>query len=122
MCKTFSNGSLSSPFKNPLDRVSCAKPSTGRFCYFPDLLLGKRISSSAELTGEVLSVMRDLANEGMTMLVVTHEMGFARTVSNKVIFMEDGVIVEQGSSKEFFENPKEERTKAFLRTIQGDMD
>ena len=66
--------------------------------------------------------MRDLANEGMTMLVVTHEMGFARTVSNKVIFMEDGVIVEQGSSKEFFENPKEERTKAFLRTIQGDMD
>jgi F0F1-type ATP synthase alpha subunit len=73
-------------------------------------------------TGEVLSVMRDLANEGMTMLVVTHEMGFARTVSNKVIFMEDGVIVEQGSSKEFFENPKEERTKAFLRTIQGDMD
>ena len=75
-----------------------------------------------ELTGEVLSVMRDLANEGMTMLVVTHEMGFARTVSNKVIFMEDGVIVEQGSSKEFFENPKEERTKAFLRTIQGDMD
>lgn len=75
-----------------------------------------------ELTGEVLSVMRDLANEGMTMLVVTHEMGFARTVSNKVIFMEDGVIVEQGSSKDFFENPKEERTKAFLRTIQGDMD
>ena len=75
-----------------------------------------------ELTGEVLSVMRDLANEGMTMLVVTHEMGFARTVSNKVIFMEDGVIVEQGSSKEFFEDPKEERTKAFLRTIQGDMD
>ena len=73
-------------------------------------------------TGEVLSVMRDLANEGMTMLVVTHEMGFARTVSNKVIFMEDGVIVEQGSSKEFFENPKEERTKAFLRTIQGDTD
>ena len=73
-------------------------------------------------TGEVLSVMRDLANEGMTMLVVTHEMGFARTVSNKVIFMEDGVIVEQGSSKEFFEDPKEERTKAFLRTIQGDMD
>ena len=52
----------------------------------------------------------------------THEMGFARTVSNKVIFMEDGIIVEQGSSKEFFENPKEERTKAFLRTIQGDKD
>lgn len=93
-------------------------------CMMPELLFFDEPTSALdpELTGEVLSVMRDLANEGMTMLVVTHEMGFARTVSNKVIFMEDGVIVEQGSSKEFFENPKEERTKAFLRTIQGDMD
>lgn len=90
----------------------------------PEVILFDEPTSALdpELTGEVLSVMRDLANEGMTMLVVTHEMGFARTVSNKVIFMEDGIIVEQGSSKEFFENPKEERTKAFLRTIQGDMD
>lgn len=72
-----------------------------------------------ELIGEVLAVMRQLAEEGMTMLVVTHEMNFARTVSNKVIFMENGQIVEQGPSKEFFENPKEERTKAFLRTIAG---
>lgn len=93
-------------------------------CMKPELLFFDEPTSALdpELTGEVLSVMRDLANEGMTMLVVTHEMGFARTVSNKVIFMEDGVIVEQGSSKEFFEDPKEERTKAFLRTIQGDMD
>lgn len=68
-----------------------------------------------ELTVEVLSVMRDLARAGMTMLVVTHEMGFARTVSNKVIFMEDGVIVESGSSRDFFENPRQERTKAFLQ-------
>ena len=58
-----------------------------------------------ELTGEVLAVMRQLAEEGMTMLVVTHEMGFARNVSNKVIFMEHGCVVESGSSKEFFENP-----------------
>ena len=72
-----------------------------------------------ELTGEVLSVMRDLAAEGMTMLVVTHEMGFARTVSNKVIFMEDGVVVESGASGEFFLHPREERTRAFLNTIQG---
>ena len=72
-----------------------------------------------ELTGEVLSVMRDLAREGMTMLVVTHEMGFARTVSNKVILMEDGKIIEQGSSEDFFEHPKEERTRAFLRLTQG---
>lgn len=67
-----------------------------------------------ELTGEVLSVMRQLADEGMTMLVVTHEMSFARNVSNQVIFMEDGVIVEQAGAEEFFNEPKEERTKAFL--------
>ena len=71
-----------------------------------------------ELTVEVLAVMKRLAQEGMTMLVVTHEMNFARTVSNRVIFMEKGVIVEQGSSKEFFEHPKETRTKEFLRIFQ----
>lgn len=70
-----------------------------------------------ELIGEVLAVMRQLANEGMTMMVVTHEINFARNVSSKVIFMEDGVIRESASSKEFFENPKEERTKAFIRSI-----
>ena len=72
-----------------------------------------------ELTGEVLNVMRQLAGEGMTMIVVTHEMEFAKTVSNKVIFMENGVIVEQGSSKEFFEHPKCERTREFLRIEAG---
>ena len=70
-----------------------------------------------ELTGEVLSVMRSLANEGMTMIVVTHEMSFAKNVSNKIILMENGRIVEQGPSKEFFANPKEERTKAFLQSF-----
>ena len=71
-----------------------------------------------EMVGEVLEVMKELAQEGMTMLVVTHEMNFARTVSNRVIFMEKGVVVEQGSSKEFFEHPKETRTKEFLRIFQ----
>ena len=70
-----------------------------------------------ELTGEVLCVMRSLAEEGMTMLVVTHELGFARNVSTKVIFMENGFVVESGPSMEFFTNPKEERTRAFLNTI-----
>ena len=70
-----------------------------------------------ELTGEVLAVMRKLAEEGMTMLVVTHELGFARNVSTKTIFMENGSIVESGPSEEFFANPKEERTRAFLKTI-----
>ena len=73
-----------------------------------------------ELTGEVLAVMRQLAEEGMTMLVVTHEMGFARNVSNKVVFMEHGVVVESGSSQEFFEHPKEMRTRAFLHTVSGE--
>ena len=73
-----------------------------------------------ELTGEVLAVMRQLAEEGMTMLVVTHEMGFARNVSNKVVFMEHGIVVESGSSQEFFEHPKEMRTRAFLHTVSGE--
>lgn len=70
-----------------------------------------------ELTGEVLSVMRQLAAEGMTMLVVTHEMGFARNVSSKTVFMENGVVVEQAASCEFFAHPKQERTRAFLQKI-----
>ena len=73
-----------------------------------------------ELIGEVLSVMRDLASSGMTMLVVTHEMRFAREVSNHVIFMENGAVVEEGESKAFFNAPREERTQAFLRTISAE--
>ena len=68
-----------------------------------------------ELTGEVLETMKALANSGMTMVVVTHEMSFAKDVSNRVIFMENGVVVEEGPSAEFFANPKEERTREFLR-------
>ena len=67
-----------------------------------------------ELVGEVLNVMKDLAKEGMTMIVVTHEMAFARDVADRVIFMADGYVVEEGPAKEVMENPKEERTKAFL--------
>ena len=72
-----------------------------------------------ELTGEVLAVMRTLAEEGMTMLVVTHEMGFAQNVSNKVVFMEHGVVVESGDSYSFFHSPREERTRSFLQTLSG---
>ena len=70
-----------------------------------------------ELIGEVLSVMRQLADEGMTMLVVTHEMDFARNVSSKVLFMEGGSVIEAGPSREFFENPKQTRSREFIRTI-----
>jgi len=70
-----------------------------------------------ELIGEVLSVMRALAESGMTMLVVTHEMEFARSVSSRVLFMEEGRVIESGPSREFFENPKEERSRAFIGKI-----
>ena len=72
-----------------------------------------------ELTGEVLAVMRQLAKEGMTMLVVTHEMAFAREVSNKVIFMEQGQVVEEGEAASFFQAPQKARTRAFLGHMGG---
>ena len=72
-----------------------------------------------ELTGEVLAVMRTLAEEGITMLVVTHEMGFAQNVSNQVVFMEHGVVVESGDSYSFFHSPREGRTRSFLQTLSG---
>lgn len=70
-----------------------------------------------ELVGEVLEVMKDLANEGMTMVVVTHEMGFAREVGDRVIFMDQGVIMEEGDPEQIFTNPSHERTQSFLRKI-----
>lgn len=70
-----------------------------------------------EMIGEVLDVMRALAKEGMTMVVVSHEMGFAREVSDRIIFMDEGRLIEEGSPKEFFKNPKSERTKLFLSQI-----
>ncbi|GAB6177419.1 amino acid ABC transporter ATP-binding protein [Desulfobaculum senezii] len=70
-----------------------------------------------EMIGEVLEVMRDLAREGMTMVVVTHEMGFAREVGDRIIFMEDGRIVEEASTDVFFDTPREERTRLFLSQI-----
>ena len=69
------------------------------------------------MIGEVLEVMKTLAREGMTMVVVTHEMGFAREVSDRVIFMEAGKIVEEGTAEHFFNHPQEERTRVFLSQI-----
>ena len=70
-----------------------------------------------ELVGDVLNVMKELAEEGMTMLVVTHEMGFAREVAARVVFMYDGAILEEGSPKEIFTNPKHDRTRQFLQSV-----
>ena len=88
----------------------------------PDIIYFDEPTSALdpELIGEVLAVMRDLAQSGMTMLVVTHEMRFARDVSNHTIFMEDGRIVEQGESKALFSAPKEPRTQDFLRSISAE--
>lgn len=86
-------------------------------CMNPDVILFDEPTSALdpEMVGEVLNVMKDLASQGMTMVVVTHEMGFARDVANKVVFMDQGFIVEEGSPKEIFTSPKQERTKAFLQ-------
>lgn len=85
----------------------------------PDIILFDEPTSALdpELTGEVLSVMRKIAKEGTTMLVVTHEIAFAQDVANKIIFMDDGVVLEEGTPKEIFTNPKEERTRAFLKNV-----
>jgi len=85
----------------------------------PEVILFDEPTSALdpEMVGEVLSVMRDLAKAGYTMIVVTHEMGFAREVSERVIFMDGGVIVEDGSPEEIFTNPKAERTKEFLSRV-----
>ncbi len=85
----------------------------------PEVILFDEPTSALdpELTGEVLEVMVKLAREGTTMVVVTHEMEFARNVANRVIFMEDGVVVEEGSAEEVLSNPKEEATRRFLRRI-----
>jgi polar amino acid transport system ATP-binding protein len=85
----------------------------------PKLMLFDEVTSALdpELVQDVLDVMRELAKEGMTMLVVTHEMGFAREVANEVIFMDQGVIVEQGPAKQVIDSPKEERTKRFLGQV-----
>jgi polar amino acid transport system ATP-binding protein len=85
----------------------------------PKLMLFDEPTSALdpELVGEVLAVMKRLASEGMTMLVVTHEMGFAREVADKLVFMDGGVIVESGNPREMMKNPQQERTKAFLSKV-----
>ena len=70
-----------------------------------------------EMVGEVLDVMKTLAREGMTMMVVTHEMGFAREVADRVLFMDEGKVVEEGTPEHFFIEPREDRTKLFLKQV-----
>lgn len=85
----------------------------------PDMMLFDEPTSALdpELVGDVLEVMQNLADEGMTMLVVTHEMGFAREVADRVVFMDDGVVVEEGAPADVLDNPQEERTQQFLSKV-----
>ena len=85
----------------------------------PDVMLFDEVTSALdpELVGEVLAVLRTLAEKGMTMIVVTHEMGFVRQVADRVIFMDEGRIVEENSPNEFFDNPINDRTKSFLSSV-----
>lgn len=85
----------------------------------PEVLLFDEPTSALdpEMVGEVLSVMKDLANEGMTMVVVTHEMGFAREVGDRIIFMDEGIVLEEGRAEEIFQNPKNDRLKDFLGKV-----
>ena len=88
----------------------------------PEVLLFDEptIALDPEMVGEVLTVMKDLAKSGLTMLVVTHEMAFARDVANKIVFMDEGVSVEEGTPEQIFQNPTEQRTREFLsRSING---
>lgn len=87
----------------------------------PELILFDEPTSALdpEMIGEVLKTMKDLAKSGLTMIIVTHEMEFARDVSDRVIFMDKGIIAEEGSPKQIFENPQEERTKEFLKRFLG---
>ena len=85
----------------------------------PEIMLFDEPTSALdpEMVGEVLDVMKDLAESGMTMVIVTHEMGFAREVASRVIFMDQGIIMENGTPEEVFTNPKNERTKLFLSKV-----
>ena len=88
-------------------------------CMHPDVMLFDEPTSALdpEMVGEVLNVMKDLARDGMTMVIVTHEMGFAREVADRVLFMDDGYIVEEGSPENVFGNPQNQRTKNFLNCV-----
>lgn len=87
----------------------------------PDVLLFDEPTSALdpEMVGEVLAVMKDLAKSGLTMLIVTHEMGFANEVANRVVFMDKGVIAEEGTPEQIFNNPTQDRTKEFLKRVLG---
>ena len=115
--KNFANAKVQTLSGGQKQRVAIARS----LCMNPEIMLFDEPTSALdpELVGEVLDVMKQLASEGMTMIVVTHEMAFAREVSSRVIFMNAGYICEEGTPEEIFTNPKQERTKEFLKRYIG---
>ena len=113
----FANAKVQTLSGGQKQRVAIARS----LCMNPEIMLFDEPTSALdpELVGEVLDVMKKLAQEGITMIVVTHEMAFAREVSSRVIFMNEGYICEEGQPEEIFTNPKEERTKEFLKRYIG---
>ena len=110
--KDFANAGSQQLSGGQKQRVAIARA----LCMNPEVLLFDEPTSALdpEMVGDILNVMKELAKEGLTMIVVTHEMAFAKDVSSRVVFMDKGYIVEEGSPQDIFENPKEERTKEFL--------
>lgn len=113
--ENFANAASTTLSGGQKQRVAIARA----LCMDPEILLFDEPTSALdpEMVGEVLEVMKDLAHEGLTMVVVTHEMEFAKDVANHVVFMDQGVIAEEGSAEQIFTNPTHERTKAFLNRI-----
>ena len=110
--KDFANAGSQQLSGGQKQRVAIARA----LCMNPEVLLFDEPTSALdpEMVGDILNVMKELAKDGLTMIVVTHEMAFAKDVSSRVVFMDKGYIVEEGSPQDIFENPKEERTKEFL--------
>ncbi len=108
----FAKSSVSTLSGGQKQRVAIARA----LCMNPEVMLFDEPTSALdpEIVGEVLEIMKELAKKGMTMIIVTHEMQFAREVSNRILFMDDGVILESGTPEELFEHPQNERTKQFL--------
>lgn len=113
--KDYANRSVNTLSGGQKQRVAIARSLTMN----PKNMLFDEPTSALDpmMVGEVLSVMKNLAHDGMTMVVVTHEMEFAKEVANRVIYMDDGYIIEENNAKEIFSNPKEERTKEFLKRV-----
>lgn len=113
--REFANRSVNTLSGGQKQRIAIARA----LCMSPRIMLFDEPTSALdpEMTGEVLSVMKKLASEGMTMIIATHEMDFAREVSDRVIFMDAGVIAEEGSPEVIFTNPSKERTRAFLKRL-----